>query len=109
MSELKKNRQLFYSQLEKMFAGKELKNFKGKSGFSNLLIIKAKYFKAIQDELEKVISAKFPTANLSGWKIKQRFKDRCIFLDGGNEIKVKEDELYFSEYPFLRDLIWWKA
>jgi hypothetical protein len=49
-------------------------------------------------------------SNVSGWKIKQRFIDRCIYIDkSGKEIEVKEDELYFSEYPFLRDLIWWKA
>ena len=48
-------------------------------------------------------------SNLSDWKIKQRFEDRCIFLDGNKEIEVKENELYFSEYPFLRDLIWWKV
>jgi adenine specific DNA methylase Mod len=49
-------------------------------------------------------------SNVSGWKIKQRFIDRCIYIDkSGKEIEVKEDELYFSEYPFLRDMIWWKA
>ena len=77
MSELKKNRQLFYSQLEKMFAGKELQNFKGKSGFSNLLAIKAEYFKAIQEELEKEISAKFPTANLQS----ELFQKLYTFFD----------------------------
>ena len=41
---LEKNKLAFYSQLENMFAGKDLKNFKGKSGFSNLLSIKSKYF-----------------------------------------------------------------
>ena len=48
-------------------------------------------------------------SNVSGWKIKRRFKDRCIFKDSENEIEIKEDELYFSDYPFLRDLIWWKV
>jgi len=48
-------------------------------------------------------------SNVSGWKIKQRFKNRCIFDDKGKEIEIKEDDLYFSDYPFLRDLIWWKA
>ena len=41
---LSKNRQAFYSQLESMFAGRELENFKGKSGFANLLSIKSDYF-----------------------------------------------------------------
>jgi len=48
-------------------------------------------------------------SNVSGWKIKQRFEDRCVFKDGDKIVEIKEDELYFSEYPFLRDLIWWKA
>ena len=48
-------------------------------------------------------------SNVSGWKIKQRFEDRCVYIDGEKEIEIKEDELYLSEYPFLRDLIWWKA
>ena len=45
---LSKNRQAFYSQLESMFAGRELENFKGKSGFANLLSIKSQYFKHIR-------------------------------------------------------------
>ena len=36
-------------------------------------------------------------------KNKELIKARC-----GKEIEVKEDELYFSKYPFLRDLIWWR-
>jgi adenine specific DNA methylase Mod len=48
-------------------------------------------------------------SNVSGWKIKQRLDDRCIFDDGNKDIVLKENELHLSEYPFLRDLIWWKA
>jgi hypothetical protein len=44
-NKLSQNRQAFYSQLESMFAGRELENFKGKSGFANLLSIKSQYFK----------------------------------------------------------------
>jgi len=52
---LPKNRQAFYSQLESMFAGRELKNFKGKSGFANLLSIKSDYFKHIKKELNFIL------------------------------------------------------
>jgi adenine specific DNA methylase Mod len=62
-------------------------------------------YKAIYDDIDI-----FETiSNISGWKIKKRLKDKCVFLDEDREIEIKEDELYFSEYPFLRDLIWWKA
>ena len=56
---LSKNRQAFYSQLESMFAGRELENFKGKNGFANLLSIKSKYFKHIKKELESKIKKTF--------------------------------------------------
>ncbi|MBL0702545.1 MAG: site-specific DNA-methyltransferase, partial [Sulfurospirillum sp.] len=49
---LLKNRQAFYSQLELMFAGRELENFRGKSGYANLLSIKSQYFKFIKKNLE---------------------------------------------------------
>ena len=55
------NRQLFYSQLEKLFAGRELENFKGKSGFANLLDIKSKYFQTLKTKLDNKIEEKFPT------------------------------------------------
>ncbi len=97
MSELKKNRQLFYSQLEKMFAGKELQNFKGKSGFSNLLAIKAKYFKAIQEELEKEISAKFPTANLQS----ELFQKLYTFFDS---YMNETGSPYFNKTEFYKNL-----
>jgi len=48
-------------------------------------------------------------SNISGWKIKQRFEGRCLFIDGKKEIEIKEDKLYFNKYPFLRDLIWWRG
>ncbi len=52
-----KNKKAFFLQLETIFAGRELKNFKGKSGFSNLLSIKAQYFKHIKAKLEKSVKA----------------------------------------------------
>jgi len=60
---LSKNRQVFYSQLESMFAGRELENFKGKSGFANLLSIKSEYFKHIKKELESKIKKTFNASN----------------------------------------------
>ena len=77
MDELTKNRQLFYSQLEKIFAGRELENFKGKSGFSNLLFIKSKYFKDIKTELEEQISQKFPQQSLQS----ELFQKLYTFFD----------------------------
>ena len=47
-------------------------------------------------------------SNTTGFKIKKLYKDRCIFLDGDKEVEIKKDELLFSEYPFLRKLVWWK-
>ena len=94
---LRKNRQLFYSQLEKMFAGKELQNFKGKSGFSNLLEIKAQYFEAIQNELEKEISAKFPTANLQS----ELFQKLYTFFDS---YLNETGSPYFNKTEFYKNL-----
>ena len=97
MSGLKKNRQLFYSQLEKMFAGKELQNFKGKSGFSNLLSIKAKYFQAIQSDLEKKISAKFPTSSLQS----ELFQKLYTFFDS---YLNETGSPYFNKTEFYKNL-----
>jgi len=97
VSNLKKNRQLFYSQLEKMFAGKELQGFKGKSGFSNLLSIKAKYFQAIQNELEKEISAKFPTSDLQS----ELFQKLYTFFDS---YLNETGSPYFNKTEFYKNL-----
>jgi len=48
-------------------------------------------------------------SNTTGFTIKKLYVDRCIFLDGDKEVEIKKDELLFSEYPFLRKLIWWKS
>lgn len=48
-------------------------------------------------------------SNTTGFKIKKLYEDRCIFLDGDKEVEIKTDELLFSEYPFLRKLVWWKS
>ena len=48
-------------------------------------------------------------SNITGFTIKKRYADRCLFLDGENEVEIKKDELLFSEYPFLRKLVWWKS
>jgi len=74
-NKLSQNRQAFYSQLESMFAGRELENFKGKSGFANLLSIKSQYFKHIKNELES--------------KIKKTFN------------ATSEDELYVKAFTFF--------
>ncbi|MFK7780393.1 MAG: site-specific DNA-methyltransferase, partial [Candidatus Gracilibacteria bacterium] len=47
-------------------------------------------------------------SNTTGFKIKKLYENRCIFLDGDKEVEIKKDELLFSEYPFLRKLIWWR-
>jgi len=47
-------------------------------------------------------------SNITGFTIKKLYEDRCIFLDGDKEIEIKKDALLFSEYPFLRKLIWWR-
>ncbi len=47
-------------------------------------------------------------SNTTGFKIKKLYENRCIFLDGDKEVEIKKDELLFSEYPFLRKLVWWK-
>jgi len=63
-------------------------------------------YKAIYDDIDIFESI----SNVSGWRIKQRFSNSAIFIDeSGNEVEIKENELYLSEYPFLKDLIWWKA
>jgi len=48
-------------------------------------------------------------SNTTGFKIKKLYEDRCLFLDGDKEVEIKKDELLFSEYPFLRKLVWWKS
>jgi hypothetical protein len=97
VSDLKKNRQLFYSQLEKMFAGKELQNFKGQSGFSNLLSIKAKYFNAVQESLDNEISEKFPTANLQS----ELFQKLYTFFDS---YLNETGSPYFNKTEFYKNL-----
>jgi len=57
------NEQAFFSQLESMFAGRELENFNGKSGFANLLSIKSQYFQHIKQELNKKIKKAFKNAD----------------------------------------------
>ena len=47
-------------------------------------------------------------SNITGFTIKKRYADRCLFLDGERELTIKKDALFFSEYPFLRKLVWWK-
>lgn len=45
----------FFSALEESYLGSKIKNQKDKSGFTNLLEIKTKYFQAFKKELEKKI------------------------------------------------------
>ncbi|KGI56321.1 site-specific DNA-methyltransferase [Campylobacter sp. MIT 97-5078] len=47
----------FYSRLESSYLGSKIKDIKDKSGFTNLLEIKAKYFKHLKSKLENFIGA----------------------------------------------------
>jgi DNA modification methylase len=61
-------------------------------------------FKNIYDDIDI-----FETiSNITGFKIKRVYEDRCLFLNGNKEVEIKKDELLFSEYPFLRKLVWWR-
>jgi adenine specific DNA methylase Mod len=48
-------------------------------------------------------------SNITGMKIKKLYINKAVFLDGDKEVEIKKDELLFSEYPFLRKLVWWKS
>lgn len=95
---LKKNRQIFYSQLEKLFAGKELENFKGKSGFSNLLNIKAKYFESLKNELEKRIDKKFPTSTLQSEVFQKLYTFFDSYLNETGSPFFNKTEFYKNLY-----------
>ena len=94
---LEKNKLAFYSQLENMFAGKELKNFKGKSGFSNLLSIKSKYFEHIKKTLESKISKAFKSSNSQN----ELYEKAITFFDSYlNETGCP----YFNKTEFFKNL-----
>ncbi len=97
MSNLQKNRQLFYSQLEKMFAGRELENFKGESGFSNLLSIKANYFESLKNELEKEITTKLSTQSLQS----ELFQKLYTFFDS---YLNETGSPYFNKTEFYKNI-----
>jgi len=94
---LSKNRQAFYSQLESMFAGRELENFKGKSGFANLLSIKSEYFKHIKKELESKIKKTFNASNSENELYVKAFTFFDSFL---NETGCP----YFNKTEFYKNL-----
>jgi len=94
---LAKNRQAFYSQLELMFAGRELENFKGKSGFANLLSIKSEYFKHIKKELESKIKKTFNASNSENELYVKAFTFFDSFL---NETGCP----YFNKTEFYKNL-----
>ncbi len=94
---LSKNRQAFYSQLESMFAGRELENFKGKSGFANLLSIKSEYFKHIKKELEFKIKKTFNASNTENELYVKAFTFFDSFL---NETGCP----YFNKTEFYKNL-----
>jgi len=97
MSDIQKNRQLFYSQLEKIFAGRELENFKGESGFSNLLAIKAKYFENVKNELEKETTTRLPPQSLQS----ELFQKLYTFFDSYlNETGAP----YFNKTEFYKNI-----
>lgn len=94
---LEKNKLAFYSQLENMFAGKDLKNFKGKSGFSNLLSIKSKYFEHIKKTLESKISKAFKSSNSQN----ELYEKAITFFDSYlNETGCP----YFNKTEFYKNL-----
>jgi adenine specific DNA methylase Mod len=97
MDIVSKNRQAFYSQLESMFAGRELENFKGKSGFANLLSIKSEYFKHIKKELESKIKKTFNTSNTENELYVKAFTFFDSFL---NETGCP----YFNKTEFYKNL-----
>ena len=94
---LSTNKQAFYSQLESIFAGRELENFKGKSGFANLLSIKSEYFKHIKKELESKIEKTFITSNSKNELYEKAFTFFDSFL---NETGCS----YFNKTEFYKNL-----
>jgi len=48
-------------------------------------------------------------SNITGFTIKKCYADRCLFLDAEQEVEIQKNALFFSEYPFLRKLVWWKS
>ncbi|MFK5975575.1 MAG: site-specific DNA-methyltransferase [Sulfurovum sp.] len=95
---ISKNRQAFYSQLEQMFAGRELENFKGKSGFSNLLSIKSEYFKHIKKELETKIKDLFNTTNSENELYTKAFTFFDSFLNETGSPYFNKTEFYKNLY-----------
>ncbi|MEA2049529.1 MAG: site-specific DNA-methyltransferase [Campylobacterota bacterium] len=94
---LSKNKQAFFSQLESIFAGRELENFKGKSGFSNLLSIKAQYFKYIKSQLDKNINKTFKASNTQN----EFYEKAYTFFDSYlNETGCP----YFNKTEFYKNL-----
>ena len=94
---LSKNRQAFYSQLESMFAGRELQNFQGKSGYANLLSIKSDYFQHIKKELEAQIKKTFHALNSENELYEKAFTFFDSFL---NETGCP----YFNKTEFYKNL-----
>ena len=47
-------------------------------------------------------------SNITGFRIKKKNINTCVFLDKGKEVIIDKNNLNFSDYPFLRQLIWWK-
>ncbi len=94
---LSQKKQAFFSQVETMFAGRELENFKGKSGFCNLLSIKAQYFQQIKEKLEQDIDKSFNNTNE-----KDEFYDKAYtFFDSYlNETGCA----YFNKTEFYKNL-----
>lgn len=92
-----KNRLAFYSQLESIFAGRELENFKGQSGFANLLSIKSEYFKYIKKELESKVKKTFNTPSSENELYVKAFTFFDSFL---NETGCP----YFNKTEFYKNL-----
>jgi adenine-specific DNA-methyltransferase len=99
---LSKNKQAFFSQLETIFAGRELANFKGKSGFSNLLSIKSEYFKHIKSKLDKNINKTFKASNTQNEFYENEFYEKAFtFFDSYlNETGCP----YFNKTEFYKNL-----
>ena len=60
------------------------------------------------DEIYNDIDIFETISNITGFRIKKIHEEKCIFLDKDKEILIDKNNLNFSDYPFLRQLIWWK-
>ena len=46
---------------------------------------------------------------ISGYKIKEVEKNRCILYDNEKEFEIIYDKMTFEDYPWIKPLIWWRS